>query len=60
MSYSTAFPCFDCVKNDKCVDAQIVAGAVSTIHNIGFEKGHLGGGHIEMTCCHKVEKEKKA
>ncbi len=50
MSYSLRIKCGDCTKKDKCVDRNIISGAISGIHEIGSEKGHLGGGSIEINC----------
>lgn len=50
MSYGLESKCVNCEKADKCIDLQIVTGAVFTIHSIGNLKGHLGGGVISLNC----------
>ena len=50
MSYSFIRRCDTCTKVESCVDADIIGGAVSSIHSIGSDKGHLGGGSITLDC----------
>ena len=50
MSYSLIAPCSTCSKNNKCSDYQVLGGAVSAIHSMGSQKGHLGAGSIELKC----------
>lgn len=57
MSYSLNMKCFQCKKSWKCVDPQVLGGAIFTIHSIGFEKGHLGGGSIDLNCQNFEPKE---
>lgn len=53
MSYSLVCECGSCPKADKCVDSDIVLGAIQTIHCIGQAKGHFGGGSIVVNCSNK-------
>lgn len=54
MSYSVSNKCNECGKNDKCIDAAIISGAVDSIHMLGSEKGHLGAGTITIECNNSV------
>jgi len=62
MSYGLSTPCYDCSKNEKCLDAMMVQGAINTIHQLNTWKdnkqtnrGHLGGGTIDLKCCQKEQ-----
>jgi hypothetical protein len=50
MSYSFNADCFMCVKKVKCVDADIIQGAIQSIHQLTPLKGHWGAGMIELHC----------
>ena len=50
MSYSLMRDCQNCMKQSKCIDANILEGAVYAIHQAGQEKGHLGRGVISLEC----------
>lgn len=55
MSYSLESPCSKCTKEPECVDAQVIVGAIQTIHGL-WKKGHLGVGTIRIDCHHLVVK----
>jgi len=55
MSYSLSQKCWKCMKKDKCMDGNIIVAAVSIIHSLGQDKGHLGGGSIEHNCTYGYE-----
>lgn len=57
MSYSLEMKCGDCKYSDTCIDPQVLGGAVFTIHSIGKEKGHLGGGSVNLDCKNFAQKE---
>lgn len=50
MSYSLATQCWKCTKFQKCSDLPVLSGAVSGIHAIGKDRGHLGYGTIRLEC----------
>jgi hypothetical protein len=50
MSYSLEFRCNECGKQKKCVDAEVLNGAIQGIHYIGLERGHLGWGVVRLDC----------
>jgi len=59
MSYSLTKLCADCQKELECLDAEIIQGAINTIHSLynycGYNKprafeAHKGGGTIEIKC----------
>ncbi|MCK9420242.1 MAG: hypothetical protein M0R70_12770 [Nitrospirae bacterium] len=50
MSYSLNQKCYSCKKKPKCVDGNVISAAVSIIHSLGQEKGHLGGGCVTHDC----------
>jgi hypothetical protein len=69
MSYSLISKCHECVLEDKCVDKAILYGAISGIHGVNaysskqkacINKGHLGGGDIELNCVNFVQQEDTA
>ena len=55
MSYSINQKCWKCEKRVRCVDLNIVEGAVQTIHSLDINHGHLGGGVIVLECQNFVE-----
>ncbi len=55
MSYSLSQKCWQCKKQGKCMDGNIVSAAVSIIHSLGPEKGHLGAGIITHNCTYGFE-----
>ena len=55
MSYSVNQKCYRCKKFTKCMDGTIIQAAVSIIHSLGSEKGHLGGGSITHDCTYGFE-----
>ncbi|MEW6115628.1 MAG: hypothetical protein AB1553_01850 [Nitrospirota bacterium] len=55
MSYSVNQKCYDCKKQPKCSDGNIIQAAVSLIHTLGTDKGHLGGGSITHECTYGFE-----
>ena len=57
MSYSFNSKCFNCKKQPKCSDGNILAGAISVIHSNGQDKGHLGGGSVTHECQNFEPKE---
>ena len=57
MSYSLNTKCIECKKSDKCVDPQVLSGAIMAIHSIGSERGHLGGGSVDLNCQNFEPKE---
>ncbi len=59
MSYALNTPCYGCKKADKCVDASVLYGAQTAIHNIGSHRGHLGCGSIDLNCTNKEPDDKK-
>ncbi len=59
MSYSLFSKCFECKKKDECVDIYILENAISSIHIIGSDRGHLGSGSINLICQNLVRKEGK-
>ncbi len=58
MSYSLNQKCYGCRKFGKCLDGNILQAAVSIIHSLGLEKGHLGGGSINHDCTYGFEANK--
>ena len=59
MSYGLISKCGTCKKANKCVDKSFIYGAIQGIHtvnewdsvnNVQLEKGHLGGGNINIEC----------
>lgn len=51
MSYSLISKCGSCMKVDKCTDRHFIEGAISGIHQVWpAEKGHLGGGSVDLNC----------
>ena len=59
MSYSFYTKCNGCVKKDKCVDRFMIQEAINCIHILGTDKGHLGGGSIELNC-QNIEEQKES
>ncbi len=62
MSWGLNQPCYKCKREDKCIDAQILEGAIYAIHRCGpypIQKGHYGGGTLEMKCNNLEPKEEK-
>ncbi len=60
MSWGLDKPCNQCKKAYQCIDAGIVEGAIYGIHQCGpypVQKGHCGGGTIEMKCNNLEPKE---
>lgn len=55
MSYSINQKCWNCKKQEKCMDGNIVSAAVAVIHSLGPNKGHLGGGSITHDCTYGYE-----
>lgn len=64
MSYSLDKKCNQCTKVSSCLDAEIIQGAINTIHQLNnyismskprdFE-AHKGGGSIEIKCVNFVQ-----
>ena len=50
MSYSLDEPCLPCLKRGKCVDRNVIAGAISGIHQMPHGVGHLGSGTVTISC----------
>lgn len=50
MSYSFNHPCDNCLKRQRCTDRHVVQGAITAIHSMPFEVGHLGAGEINLEC----------
>jgi hypothetical protein len=59
MSYSLNTKCFTCKKNDKCVDPVVLQNSINTLHALSSDKGHLGGGSIDLNCSNSEQKEEK-
>jgi hypothetical protein len=59
MSYSLNTKCHDCKKSVECTDHEVIRGAVDTIHMIGYNKSHKGGGSIELDCQNFEAKEEE-
>lgn len=57
MSYTFNKKCFLCTKKDKCIDFDIIGGAIIAIHSIyPASKGHLGSGSVDLNCDNYVQK----
>ncbi len=59
MSYSLDKKCSQCVKVGSCLDAEIIQGAINTIHQLNNYVGvsrqrdfmaHKGSGSVEIKC----------
>lgn len=50
MSYILENNCVACRKSDKCIDNEIISGAIQMIHAIMYDKGHNGAGTVTMEC----------
>lgn len=59
MSYSLNKKCKECTKKDKCSDSSVLEGAIYSIHMIGNDRGHLGGGSIDLNCQNFEQKTEK-
>ena len=56
MSYTLENKCFECKRSEKCIDNEIISGAIQTIHSVAYGKGHIGAGTITMVCCNFKDK----
>lgn len=59
MSYSLNTKCNQCKKEKNCLDPVALSGARDMIHEIGYSRGHLGSGAINLECQNFVQKEEK-
>lgn len=59
MSWSVENKCFHCSHYIDCVDATLINSAISDIHYLGAERGHLGGGVMAMDCQNFDRKEEE-
>lgn len=64
MSYSLKAECPQCTKAGSCLDAEIIQGAINTIHQINNYVGvsrprdfeaHKGSGSVEIKCSNFVQ-----
>jgi hypothetical protein len=64
MSYSLYKPCNQCAKVGSCLDAEIIQGAINTIHSLNNYVGaskprdfeaHKGSGSVEIKCNNFVQ-----
>lgn len=56
MSWSLESKCFNCVNAYTCKDNMVIANAISVVHALGEENGHLGAGAVTMDCQNFTEK----
>ncbi len=64
MSYSLEKKCPQCTKVKSCLDAEIIQGAINTIHSLNNYVGvstprdfeaHKGSGSVELKCSNFVQ-----